>query len=225
MLRFPEFYASPRCRFEFGSLFRKTGLLIRVARTLFYFFNTPRMKTRFFVIIGKSAKSVGNCSLFSWVQKTSVSAERCRKNRDNDFQSGFVGKIGRQNMHYSLVAAHDFKTEEENPMDFSFFCYGPEFARGILGNSHPQTLRIRGIRGVDFIGVSVARVWRVRGRPNTGNPRAEAFQKIKNTMISMVWVLRDAPHSRNSWVRFYRSVCGSSLARSRASEHRKSSSG
>ena len=163
-LRFPGFYARPRSPSVFGSLFRKIGLRIRVARTLFYFFNTPRMKTRFFVIIGKSAKSVGNCSLSSWVQKTSVSAERCRKNRDNDFQSGFVSKIGRQNMHYSLVAAHDFKTEEENPMDFSFFCYGPEFARGILGNSHPQTLRIRGIRGVDLIRASVVRVWRVQGR-------------------------------------------------------------
>ena len=76
-------------------------------------------------------------------------------------------------MRISLVAAHDSKMEEEFSMFFSCFCYGPEFARGILGNSHPQTLRIRGIRGVDFIGVSVARVWCVRGRPNTENSRAD----------------------------------------------------
>ena len=122
-LRFPGFYARPRSPSVFGSLFRKIGLRIRVARTLFYFFNTPRMKTRFFVIIGKSAKSVGNCSLFSWVQKTSVSAERCRKNRDNDFQSGFVSKIGCQNMHYSFVVAHDSKTAEESRIPDRFFVF------------------------------------------------------------------------------------------------------
>ena len=83
-------------------------------------------------------------------------------------------------MRISLVAAHDSKMEEEFSMFFSCFCYGPEFARGILGNSHPQTLRIRGIRGVDFIGVSVARVWCVRGRPNTGNPRADDVLKDLN---------------------------------------------
>ena len=64
-------------------------------------------------------------------------------------------------MRFSFVAAYDSKMEEEFSMFFSCFCYGPEFARGILGFGHTQTLRIRGIRMVDFNGTSVVRVWRV----------------------------------------------------------------
>ena len=53
-------------------------------------------------------------------------------------------------MHYSLVAAHDSKTEKEFSILLSCFCYGPEFARGILGFGHTQTPRIRGIEHLWF---------------------------------------------------------------------------
>ena len=41
-----------------------------------------------------------------------------------------------------------------------------------------ETLRTREIRGVLFVGGSVARVWRVSGRSNTGNSRADEFLKF-----------------------------------------------
>ena len=113
----------PRRGSSLGRHFRKSGLLIRVARTIFLFCNTSRMKTSFFHRIGQNAKSVENCSRFFRLEKPHVSAERCRKNQPSDFHSGFVGTIGRQNMCYSLVAAHDSKTEEEFPMIFFVFSY------------------------------------------------------------------------------------------------------
>ena len=39
------------------------------------------------------------------------------------------------------------------------------------GSGRSETLRTREIRGVVFLGGSVARVWRVSGRPNIGNSR------------------------------------------------------
>ena len=88
-------------------------------------------------------------------------------------------------------------------MIFSTFSYRPEVAREFPGFGRPQTLRTRGIRGVGFSRASVARVWRVLGRSNPGNSRADVISKNKNSRISMVCAFRNAPYSRNSRGRFY----------------------
>ena len=58
---------------------------------------------------------------------------------------------------------------------FSSFPYRLEFAREFPMFGRPQTLRTRGFRGVGFSRASVARVWRVLGRSNPGNSRADVI--------------------------------------------------
>ena len=50
--------------------------------------------------------------------------------------------------------------------------------REFPGSGRSETLRTREIRGVLFVGGSVARVWRVSGRSNIGNARADDFLKF-----------------------------------------------
>ena len=158
-------------------------------------------------------------------QKKRFSLGRCRQNRDLDFYSGFADKNGAPKVHYFQGGRLVFKTEGKFSMKISCFSYRLEFAREFPGFGRPQTLRTRGIRGVGFSRASVARVWRVLGRSNPGNSRADVISKIKNSRISRVWAFRNAPHSRNSRGRFCWVLCGSSLARSRTLKHWKFSSG
>ncbi len=212
----------PVARSSLGHFFAKNELPLERCQNHVALCDTSRAGAAFWP---RNAPRSSPKRFFRPFRKNRFSLGRCRQNRDLDFYSGFADKNGAPKMHYFLDGKHVLKTEGEFSMIFSTFSYRPEFAREFPGFGRPQTLRTRGIRGVGFSRASVARVWRVLGRSNPGNSRADVISKIKNSRISRVWAFRNAPHSRNSRGRFCWGLCGSSLARFGALKHWKFSSG
>ena len=212
----------PLRRSSLGHFFAKTELPLERCRKVFALCDTSRAGAPF---LARNAPRSSPRRFFRPFPKNRFSLGRCRQNRDLDFYSGFADKNDAPKVHYFQGGRLVFKTEGKFSMKISCFSYRPEFAREFPGFGRPQTLRTRGIRGGGFSRASVARVWRVLGRSNPGNSRADVISKNKNSRISKVWAFRNAPHSRNSRGRFCWVLCGSSLARFRTLKHWKFSSG
>ena len=213
---------APLCGSSLGHFSGKNELPLERCRKVFALCDTSRAGAPF---LARNAPRSSPKLFFRPFRKNRFSLGRCRQNRDLDFYSGFADKNGAPKVHYFQGGRLVFKTEGKFSMKISCFSYRPEFAREFPGFGRPQTLRTRGIRGVGFSRASVARVWRVLGRSNPGNSRADVISKNKNSRISRVCAFRNAPFSGNSRGRFCWVLCGSSLARSRALKHWKFSSG